>query len=388
MDAAANPIEIPPDDVAAYVSDRDARPTLKYPGNGPPQPCFYIEWQDTAGTRHVTFGHTPHFRLPYRTTPDVANPARRRKGEKNWDLAEAIFGRTPDRDETGEKGEKGDRRQGARGRVFFEDAFLDRSPANSVGPETHLLLSSPKLTTYQHYIVQPKTDEPSDILHWDGDYTGGSQPMVRVRGFKRYWHRKGAKPPSVDRPTDSTTTVRLARESCVFKARIRFENLLAHELGALLMAVELPADCRHQLGMAKAHGLGTFKITLSRVRLCDKRRRYSALFKPGHTEWQTGFMPPLDADRRQIPRDFFASWVLNRKATEEEFWRQERMVELAALLEWDEAPSQDWLRATRYLEIEHQVNGDKRNEYKFPGKVRALPSASQVRRMGPEIPKD
>ncbi len=87
----ATELTIPPDDVAAYLNDRNRRlhPYQCYSKSSNKQPCFYIEWPDKDGIPHVTFGHTPYFRLPYSTTVGQANP----RGRKSdcWSLTRQKF---------------------------------------------------------------------------------------------------------------------------------------------------------------------------------------------------------------------------------------------------------------------------------------------------------
>jgi CRISPR-associated protein (TIGR03986 family) len=384
-DSAAPVIDIPENDVDAYRLDGAAAKNIDYlikPAE--PKPCFYIHWKDNEKKDHVTFGDTPHFRLPYRTTPNMVNPARRKKGEKRWDLAEMIFGRTPDKDAE-QKQQNARQRQAARGRVFFEDGTLQSAPPEPVGNEIHLVLGEPKPTTYQHYLVQENTEKPEDILHWDGDYLGRIDLKPVLRGFKRYWHRKPATLPSKSAPTNVTTTIRPGKQGCVFNAIVRFENLKAHELGALLTAIELPPNCAHKLGMGKAIGLGSFRVRLKQVLLCNRQKRYEDLFNADGTRWNTGLIRPANLKPAQ---DAFASWVIGRQSTLAALWTRERITELEAILRYERLEEAVWVNATRYLEIERVINGERRNEYKFPEKVRALPPASQVRKMGPEIPKD
>jgi CRISPR-associated protein (TIGR03986 family) len=288
-----------------------------------------------------------------------------------------MFGRTPEDGDCG----------AARGRVFFEDAQLhpgSPEPPVQAIPK-HLLLAGPKPTTYQHYLVQKATDRPDGILHWDGNYNATNTSAPVLRGFKRYWHRAPKSLPTSALATKSTSTVRLANSGCTFRARIRVENLSTEELGALLTAIELPTGCAHQLGMGKPIGLGSFETRLLSITRCDRKKRYEELFDRDST-WCTGSAAPLPPPRRQAFMDYFAFWM--GRSNSARLWATPRMIELKALLSLENRDKPGWENATRYLEIERPTNGGKVNEYKKPGKVRALPPAGDVWRMGREIPRD
>ena len=112
------------------------------------QPVFYIT--DKPG--HVIFfGHARMFRVPYPRSPFEYVPKEVREIEdvNLIDFAAAIFGYTRD------KGEG--RRKSLQGRVSFSDANLATSDKDIWLSTTDVIpqiLSGPKPTTFQHYLVQ------------------------------------------------------------------------------------------------------------------------------------------------------------------------------------------------------------------------------------------
>jgi|SRR5579871_4741096 len=331
------------------------------------QPCFYVLWTENDQTRHVSFGHTPHFKLPYKNTVSKAIPPENfRHDPKPWDLAQAIFGRAPSREHG---------IQGQRSRVFFEDAFQQREAP--LDQERRAVLGQPKPTTYQHYLVQ-NSETLADSIHWDGDCRGPRvQPMVR--GHKLYWHRPNAVPRAVPQGQEAVSTRFRAGKACaVFIGRVRYENLNETELGALLTTLALPQGCAHRLGMAKPLGYGSFKITITALHHIDRNARYAAFTTPsltgsqlaGGTEDITGSI----ASYQQA----FARWYLEGHG---DLWEDERMRDLKALLTFESLPP-DWLDRTRYLEF-GKLDRDNFNEYTHVSrqnlsKRRSLPPARQV----------
>jgi CRISPR-associated protein (TIGR03986 family) len=327
-------------------------------------PCFFVDLKEPA------FGHTPYFRLPYSTT---THKALHTKCEPPYPMAEAVFGTT-----------------NRRGRVFFEDAFVVESPPDAVGPAREAVLGAPKPTTFQHYLVQ-HSEHPEDSIHWDAS-------GATVRGHKLYWHRPGAPLPEAAGKEGVRTRFKPAREGLGFRGRVRFENLRPEELGALLLALELPAGCAHRLGMAKPLGLGSFLISNVKVRTFDLDRRYGSLLaRDGSTlHLEAGLK---DASEEKAGwKNAFAAWFLkNDGAKENDLWSDARLAELKALLTFDGLPDR-WLERTRYLEF-GKVGATQYNEYTHVwyqedrdrpriSKRRPLPRATQVLRGGPEIPAD
>lgn len=409
-DKKADRIDIPKADVQAYLDNgqvdiqdlgphfKQASPAEKQrarkqkteeftysPKDAVVKPCFYVKWPGIDGTPHVSFGHTPHFRLPYEHSTGAAIPKewRREKNDRDWDLVQAIFGRVP------RPGDDGQTRaeSGRRSRVFFEDAVLLNGETDT--RTRSVVLGTPKPTTYQHYLVQPAEELPA-ILHWDGDYklTKGVDPVVR--GHKMYWHRPDAPIRESFQPNVSTQ-FRAGKKGCEFRAKIRYENLSDEELGLLLSTIELPPGCGHRLGMAKPLGLGSFQIRICSMREFSRTERYSAFGKATANGWvllETG-ETSAGEERRQTLLRKFETWY---GPDADSLWKDSRLAELKALLTLDGLPP-DWNDRTRYLEFgKLRSEGRYYNEYVSVGrdlqKRRPLPPATQVLKGQPKVPVD
>lgn len=247
--------------------------------------CFFTHWQDSEGRKRIAFGHTGMFRLPYELSPrDLL--ADYLKDASTTDMAEALFGQV---DTQG-------RRQIA-GRVSVGDAVLAEGQSHIFvlapdEPPIRALLSGPKPTTFQHYLVQV-TDVKGDLYHY------ADRADTTLRGHKLYWHKddtlKREDYDDTNWTPDSTqhASLRPVAANITFAFELRFENLSAPELGALLWVLKIAGtdQQRLKLGMGKPLGLGTVKVKSALLTLSDRRQRYKTLY----AEWME---PPKDAEKR------------------------------------------------------------------------------------------
>jgi CRISPR-associated protein (TIGR03986 family) len=316
-DTTATPVSIPRTMWELYEEDRNltrgipAR-ELKQPGD----PLFYLVDPGVKSTENpdglVFFGPTMMFRLPYtRHISDFIPQGLR--NPQDIDLSEAIFGTV-------------DRVPGIKGRVYFEDARWDGNggdpflQSRDAGLRSPKILSGPKPTSFQHYLVQPSVNPPNGAsangaddrltLHnWDQptpgtyEFRNANNRLLAtgtgsiIRGHKRYWHKQAANPfePVLRGNSTQHTIIRPVKENTTFTGRVRFENLLDVELGALLTALQLPQGKRHQIGMGKPLGMGSVKITAA-LHLTERtqpgqQNRYTCLFADSGS-LHLGELPP------------------------------------------------------------------------------------------------
>lgn len=233
----------------------------------------------------VFLGRAGMFRFPYDQSPRDLVPDELRNAP--LDLAEVMFGKVG-------------RNEIIKGRVFFEDAV-----ATNGGPDwfeetlVPRILSAPKPTTFQHYLTQDGTKGKDALTTYLAD------EHTAIRGHKLYWHRweqngavsqvkeannhdslvqdlQGASPQDTQH-----TVIRPVKPRVTFSERIRFENLTELELGALLEALCLPEGCHHRMGMGKALGLGSVRIT-ALLQLVDRAGRYRSWRASGIDDGNTG----------------------------------------------------------------------------------------------------
>lgn len=183
-------------------------------------------------------------------------------------------------------------------RVFITDGILKQNQREKVQasfdkePE-QILLSNPKPTTFQHYLVQPKETEARQkkLKHYGSQAPTDSEPRETViRGHKLYWHKEYKKPESPENSDTQTSLVKPIDPGIEFTFDIHFENLSDVELGALLWVLSLSSEKSQtlgtgkpgekycfSLGMGKPLGMGAVKIDYE-LNLSDRTARYNQLF--------------------------------------------------------------------------------------------------------------
>jgi CRISPR-associated protein (TIGR03986 family) len=322
----AEEIHIPEIDVENYRNDitrSDKVPVLIDIAKDREVPCFYVKWIDAGGKDRISFGHTGMFRLAYEKSISEHIPSQL-TNENTYDFGEAIFGNE----------------KTFAGRVFFEDAFIKEDSRNVLmGEKTPKILSSPKPTTFQHYLVQ-NSDDNRELSHYNSNVT--------LRGYKLYWHKAGKNWEETDREAikkhgTQYTKINPVREGTKFTGRIRFENLSDTELGALLFAIDLPDGCFHKIGMGKPHGLGSIKIKPG-LFISDRKKRYESFFG----EWEPEESKNISAFKQKFEKYILEKTGENNKNS---LWEVERLKELKTMFNFSTGVALEKHGKTRYMQI-------------------------------------
>lgn len=313
------------------------------------QPVFYLVEHD----RLTFFGHTLMMRLPYKKSIMEHVPVDfHAEGKLDIDLAEALFGYS--RRGVNKSGES--ETLAFAGRLAFTDGLyrgnLPDAFERQIKPK---VLSTPKPTTFQHYLCQPQPDNKDQLKHYDDD--------TPIRGYKLYWHHGALQIEQIEetdreklKHATQYTDIKAVKAGAAFTFRIYFDNLRDYELGALAWLLQHAAhpDYRLKLGMGKPHGMGAVRIQ-SALYLVDRRARYEKLFGD-EGGWQTADKV-LESTDGLIQQ--FKSWIAQGDAAQ--FDAQLHIRELLAMLSWH-GPDP---KKTRYMEIERrQSDGRKVNEYR------------------------
>lgn len=339
------------------------------------QPVFYLT--DETGAL-VFFGHARHFRLPYSKSPVDLVPKELRD-ELIVDMAEAMFGFV-----RSSKVEQGQSSAHA-GRIQVEDGICLLKEAEAALPFNHnrnpqlpwftpRILSQPKPTTFQHYLVQDaerghEPDCPQDLAFYD---TPSPEETV-IRGSKLYWS-KGSRLQDEDWQFQNgeaksskftnllhqfekqLTGIQPIKPKVTFTFYVRFQNLRDEELGALLWALELPPDHRHKLGMGKPLGLGSVRLSINEARLSKRDLRYRTLFDGN--QWALAEESIAIDDFKRRFEEFVTCKITGRAGKLDELPRIQTLLKLFEF----PGPDPSW---TRYMEIERtqEYDGFKVNEY-------------------------
>lgn len=334
------------------------------------RPVFYV----ADGNEVHYFGHCLNFRIPAVNSGKIASPRdyvpEYLNRENEIDMAEAIFGYVHSK-------------KACAGRVFVTDAnlksiegeiWLKRS--SSFPPK---ILASPKPTTFQHYLVQDKEQKHDPDIKSQLAHYGTKSSETVIRGHKLYWHKGEIELKDIEeidkvkleKNRTQYTRIMPVRKGVDFLFRIYFENLLDHELGALLWVLTLPGEAgeeyRHKLGMGKPLGMGSVKI-VPRLYKSDRSERYKKLFTI-----DTWAEEISEVNDYQTYVKAFEGYVLNRISPKsQKLCEVERIGTLLKMMEW-RGPERSM---TRYLEIEPD------NEFKerpvLPDPFHIKPPAIQI----------
>jgi len=213
------------------------------------------------------------YKLPYDNSPyDLLSD--NHKSVKP-DLAECIFGYS-------------NKTSSLKGRVQFSHAFTENK--TTIGKIT-LSLSSPKASYYPMYIKQEGNN--GITLNYN-TYNNG-----KLAGWKRYQIRKNYWIKNTGNPLLDTSILPIDR-GALFECKIRFHNLKAAELGALLSALTFhnSSDCYHQIGQGKPFGFGKVKI--------------EAKLMNDLSEQETFFMSKFE----ETISEYFPNWIQDQSLQE------------------------------------------------------------------------
>ena len=301
-------------------------------------PVFYL----MEGGNLTFFGHTAMMRLPYKRGPLDLIPAYARD-QQTIDIADTLFGFV--------RGSRQETNQARAGRLTFHDGLATAGTVQTAALNPRIL-SGPKTTTFQHYLVQESAN-PNDFRSYDD-----SLERTELRGIKLYWHQRhadrrsiAATPAPVNSARSQYTIIRPLDAGAQFTFAIRFESLNNVELGALLWALQLgDGETRLKLGMGKPLGMGSVRVVINTVEISSRATRYTTLFDEDGN-WATG-AHNADATQQAAWVAAFQSYVLAGLEISGSFDDLARIAQLRAMLSWNGAPEPSQIR---YMEIERQI---------------------------------
>jgi len=332
-------VEIPELDIHNYENDTNRGKStiniLKEAANNEFVPCFFYSWKDEEDKYHFVFGHTRFFRIPYDNS--ISNCIYSQLTDKTLtDLLNSLFG-----DLTHSS------------KLCFEDLKMLKGEEDE--KSVPMILSSPKPTSFQLYLEQ-RANDIENLNHYDMFDSEGN-PISLIRGNKLYWHKSNnfnwratgnqhLLISQIIHQTDTQRTIiKPIKKDASFSGRIRFENLSAIELGALLFVLILNENGCHKIGMGKSLGLGSLKINPS-LHLSNRLARYQSL----SSEWGE-----IDANKdssiiSSLIKEFMdAVWsVVDSSNIGTDLWNHPRMKQLAIMLDWNNKPDDE---KTTYMDL-------------------------------------
>jgi CRISPR-associated protein (TIGR03986 family) len=317
------------------------------------------------------FGQSPNFRIPYSskgnghasTVLDFLPEALR--DSSVIDIADAIFGYV---------GKGKVKEESYARRIFISDAKTDDQDV-WLQPIKPKILGGPKVTTFQHYLVQHDNTNAhkKNLKHYASE--PGRETVIR--GHKLYWHKKNVSLDQIrEKDLDKLrkakkqlTEITPIKSGITFEFDIHFENLSTVELGALLWILSLSSDKAQSLGIGKAGeqycfslgigkplGMGAVKIDYE-LCLSNRQQRYCQLFD--NTFWNTAERSETTQGIETYVKGFELFMLDSKTGIHEmdhpEGYRAERLKELPriemllAMLRCDQTPDAE---TTRYMTIE------------------------------------
>jgi len=306
---------------------------------------------DAAGNV-ISFGHTGMFRLAYDKKIAEHLPGTIINTGERYDLAESIFGVESK----------------FASRLFVEDAMIAPGQQDPFLHSEHKhpkILSTPKPTTVQHYLMQGEDDNIHAVVSRGSLKSWNSNKYLR--GFKLYWHRNingladtslhswVALPDQVERyKTQYEYRIKPLKQGVKFNGCLRFENLAAYELGALLFVLALPDNCYHKLGLAKPLGFGSVKIEPELV-LTLRAERYKKLFSKDNAWYLAEEKGDIEYFKQVFAKNALEQLEPNIEQEDTKavarLWNQGRLKELKQLLSWC-PENTSWLEKTKYMNID------------------------------------
>ena len=290
-------------------------------------PCHFLTDGDTV----TAFGHGQCFRIPYENS---IGDAVKISGNDAIDFADAVFGKE----------------KFWASRVYFEDAAPEKF--SELPTATAHPLMQPNPTSYQLYLEQ----DGAELKHWDAK---GAQ----LRGYKLYWHNaapdwhatNSERALDRDKSDDKRLTKEMTplAEGIKFAAKIRFKNLTAVELGALMMIFDLDGlkDAAYKIGQGKPFGFGSVRITPKLFIESDDA--YTELFDGD------GWKNPCREENPAGYLDEFKKYLTAHKLLTT--W-QKIMDDLTKILDWSQTKSKGWSAKVKSMsgDVSQKDNVDER----------------------------
>lgn len=299
-------------------------------------PCFYVA--DGKNVKH--FGATLLYRIPYKKSIGEHIPVQLQSSVV--DLTEAIFGN----------------KDNWSSRVFFENLYLAaETKAKFLEQAKVIPLLGANPTSFQNYLET----QNGQAAFWNAS--------THIRGYKLYWHKTcDWRKNENDRKQNENITKAITplQPNHIFTGRVRFENLSREELGALAQVLSLGDNKKsaYKLGMGKSIGMGS--VHIKSTLYIQTEAYYTSLFDAD------GFASGLQREDKQQYITAFTEYMQKTLAPASLQLYNERMQEVALIMDESYLAQQDWASKTAYMNINDKKDKDLAN-HRVP-----LPSIKDV----------
>lgn len=175
------------------------------------------------------------------------------------------------------------------GRLWFSDAKLIEG----------------SLQTGNVIIKQLNNPKP----HHHATYGKSENPDGYLAGRKFYYHHKKLKNFDVEEGSRTFAINEYATPNCLFQFRTHLDTISENELSDILLTMELLDGLGHKIGLGKAIGLGSCRISIDREKSALYRPldRYGSLANEKTTDWYS-----LKADKIKLPAGLIEVLRLNK----------------------------------------------------------------------------
>ncbi|NLB79691.1 MAG: TIGR03986 family CRISPR-associated RAMP protein [Clostridiaceae bacterium] len=213
------------------------------------KPVFFINVNE-----QLHFGFTPYLRVSYSKSVHDGIPANHGK-TNGINYTDALFGFIG-------------KDISYKTRVSFEDAVASKTAVVDEDSSIMMLLGEPKATSYSIYLNQEGKNSKKELALYEDEFS--------IRGIKQYWLKKTIEDPNLDDRANQNMSFRIRPliERAYFSGKIHFNSLYEDELGLLLWAVKLNANCYQSIGLAKPYGFGRVKVERLELNIENLERKY------------------------------------------------------------------------------------------------------------------
>ena len=303
---------------------------------------FFFATSENNPNEISAIGLVRYFRIPYELTPaQVA-------GEVSYkDFSSRLFGFAE-----GNKKAKGKVSIGSL--TFKEGNYKNYEPFDAT-------LLTPHPSCLAHYLMQ----DSDSILRESNDTKNKVETLIhylksdnpKIRGRKFYWHRDFQK--QVSENSNGNTGI-ISKLYPIVNASGDFEITVDRvskvELGAIIMAIDLPKGCAHKLGSGKSLGMGSVRLEIKQFDVQEDSKKYESL-EDRLNSFGKLQQEKFDSSKLTEYKDCFKCYVLTKLGEPSDdpsyYYEQKEINNLFKMLDYKNKPSNE---KTKNMELKEFNN--------------------------------